>query len=222
MERVKLVVQQRDDTGSRTARRLRKQGLIPGVLYGAGKPGSAIAIVDRALYEAIGTEAGTHAVLDVTFEGQKRTHTVIVKDMQVHKVKNLVTHVDLQEIKLSDPIETTVTVQFEGTPHGVTMGGLLDITEHEVSVSGLPTDIPEHLTFNVEALDVGEHARIGDLEVPEGITILNDADDVLCTILAPKVVVEEAEEEAMEGVEGEAAEPEVVGKAGEGEGTAEE
>ena len=207
MERVTLVVQQRDDTGSRISRRLRKQGLIPGVLYGAGKPGSAIAIVDRALYEAIGTEAGTHAVLDVTFEGQKRTHTVIVKDMQVHKVKNLVTHVDLQEIKLSDPIETTVTVQFEGTPHGVTMGGLLDITEHEVSVSGLPTDIPEHLTFNVEALDVGEHARIGDLEVPEGITILNDADDVLCT---------------MEGVEGEAAEPEVVGKAGEGEGTAEE
>jgi large subunit ribosomal protein L25 len=222
MERVKLVVQQRDDTGSRTARRLRKQGLIPGVLYGAGKPGSAIVVVDRALYEAISTEAGTHAVLDVTFEGQKRTHTVIVKDMQVDKVKNLVTHVDLQEIKLSDPIETTVTVQFEGTPHGVKMGGLLDITEHEVSVSGLPTDIPEHLTFNVEALEVGEHARIGDLEVPEGITILNDADDVLCTILAPKVVVEEAEEEALEGAEGEGAEPEVVGKAGEAEEAAEE
>ena len=215
MERVKLVVQQRDDTGSRTARRLRKQGLIPGVLYGAGKPGSAIVVVDRALYEAISTEAGTHAVLDVTFEGQKRTHTVIVKDMQVDKVKNLVTHVDLQEIKLSDPIETTVTVQFEGTPHGVKMGGLLDITEHEVSVSGLPTDIPEHLTFNVEALEVGEHARIGDLEVPEGITVLNDADDVLCTILAPKVVVEEAEE-AAEG------EPEIVGKAGEGEEAVEE
>jgi len=222
MERVNLVVQQRDDTGSRTARRLRKQGLIPGVLYGAGKPGSAIVVVDRALYEAINTEAGTHAVLDVTFEGQKRTHTVIVKDLQVDKVKNLVTHVDLQEIKLSDPIETTVTVHFEGTPHGVKMGGLLDITEHEVIVSGLPTDIPEHLTFDVEALEVGEHARIGDLQSPEGITILNDADDVLCTILAPKVVVEEAEEEAAEGAEAGEGEPEVVGKAGEGEEAAEE
>lgn len=222
MDRVNLVVQQRDDSGSRTARRLRKQGLIPGVLYGAGKPGSAIAIVDRALYEAINTEAGLHAVLDVTFEGQKRTHTVIVKDLQVDKVKNLVTHVDLQEIKLSDPIETTVTVHFEGTPHGVKMGGLLDITEHEVTVSGLPTDIPEHLTFDVEALEIGEHARIGDLQTPAGITIVNDAEDVLCTILAPKVMAEEAEEEAAEAAEAGEGEPEVVGKAGEAGEAAEE
>jgi large subunit ribosomal protein L25 len=219
MERVKLVVHQRDDTGTRNAKRLRKKGLIPGVLYGSGNPAAAIAVEATVLRAAMSTDAGSHAVLDVSFEGQKKTHVAIVKDVALDKVKHVVTHFDLQEIRLTEPIETTVGLQIEGTPHGVTMGGILDVTEHELTVRGLPTDIPEHLTLNVESLDVGDHARLGDIVAPEGITIIGDPEETVCTVLAPKVVVEEVEEAAAEAVaEGE---PELVGKTEEGEEPAE-
>jgi large subunit ribosomal protein L25 len=208
MERVKLVVHQRDDTGTRNAKRLRRKGMIPGVLYGAGKPAAAIAIEASALRAAMTTDSGSHAVLDVSFEGQKKMHVAIVKDYALDKVKRTITHVDLQEIRLTDPIETTVSLQIEGTPHGVKMGGVLDITEHELTIRGLPTDIPEHLTLNVEALDIGDHARLGDIVVPEGITIVGDPEETVCTVLVPKVE-EEPEEVAVPEAEGE---PEMVGK----------
>jgi large subunit ribosomal protein L25 len=218
MERVKLVVQERDDTGTRNAKRLRRRGLIPGVLYGAGKPATPIAIEASALRAAMTTGSGTHAVLDVSFEGQKKTHVVIVKDFALDKVKRIINHVDLQEIRLTDPIETTVGLQIEGTPHGVKMGGVLDIIAHELTVRGLPTDIPEHITLNVEELEIGSHARIGDIVVPEGITIIADLEETVCTVLVPKIE-EEEEEEGIEPVaEGE---PELVGKTEEGAESAE-
>jgi large subunit ribosomal protein L25 len=217
MERVKLVVKHRDETGSRAVRRLRKQGVIPGVLYGSGKPATAITVEAPLLRAAVTTAAGMHAVLDVVFEGQKRGHTAIVKDLELDKVRHVVTHVDLQEIRLDETIQTTVGIQVEGTPHGVKMGGVLDIVEHEVAIEGLPTDIPEHLTLNIEELDIGDVARIKDIIVPDTIKILDDLDEAVCTVLTPRVVVEEVEEVAEEA----AAEPEVVGKA-EGEEPSEE
>lgn len=209
MDRVTLVVQHRDQIGTRNAKRLRAQGLIPGVLYGAGKPATPLAVEGRELRSAVATEAGMHAVLDVVFAGTKKAHVAIVKDIQLDKVKNIVTHVDLQEIKLTDKIETTVIVQVEGTPHGVMMGGMLDINTHEVTVEGLPTDIPDRLVMQVEALEMGDVAHVSDLQVPGNIRVLDDPDEVICSVLAPKVVAAEVEE-----VEAEAApeEPEIVGK----------
>lgn len=217
MDRVKLVVHHRDDTGTRMAKRLRKKGLIPGVLYGAGKPATMIAVESRDLRAATATAAGMHAVLDVVFEGTKTGHTAIVKDLQLDTMKHTVKHVDLQEIKLTDKIETVVTIHVEGAPQGVKMGGMLEIATHEVTVEGLPTAIPEHLVLNAEAMEIGDVARVRDLVVPEGVVVLADLDDVVCSVLAQKLAEEEGEEEAAEGG---AAEPEIVGK-GEGEAGAE-
>lgn len=215
MERVQLIVQHRDAIGSREVRRLRKTGQIPGVLYGSGKPATAITVAATALRAAVTTTAGLHAVLDVMFEGQKTAHTAILKTIEHDKVKHHITHIDLQEIRLSDPIETSVVLQVEGTPQGVKMGGVLDVTSHEVEVRGLPTDIPEHLTINVEHLDIGGHARLGEIVLPEGITLLGDPDETVCTVVASKVGLEEEEEEAAAAEAAEAAEdaePEVIGK----------
>jgi len=207
METVQLVVQKRDEIGSREVRRLRRVGQIPGVLYGSGKPATAIMVDAKVLRAAVTTEAGMHAVLNVTVEGQKGAHTAIVKTIQHHKVKHHIIHIDLQEISLSDPIETSVALHIEGTPQGVKMGGVLDVTSHEVAIIGLPTDIPEHLTVNVDHLDIGGHARLGDIVLPKGITLVGDLDETVCTVIASKVGLEEEDEEAAE-----AAEPEVVGK----------
>ena len=209
MDRVKLVVHPRDAAGSREARRLRRSGLIPAVLYGSGKAAVSVAVDEHALRAAVGTTAGMHAVLDVVIEGHKTPRVAIVKEVELDKIKHVVTHVDFQEIKLTELIESNVTVTLEGTPVGVSLnGGLLDVVTREVTVSALPTDVPEHITLQVEALDVGDVAHVADLQAPANVTILNDPDDVVCSVLAPRL----AEVAGEEGEEAAAAEPEVVGE----------
>jgi large subunit ribosomal protein L25 len=212
MDNVNIAVQKRDVTGTRASKRMRKAGLIPGVLYGHGKDAVLIAVEPHALREALNTGAGTHAVLNVTFEGQKRGHKAIVKEMTLDSVKNNVIHIDLQEIRLDETIETTVAVHFEGESAGVKAGGMLEEATREVTIRGVVTEIPEHLVMDISHLEIGDTAKVADLQVPEGIEVQDDPDAVLCSVLAPRKAVEG--EEVEEGVEVEtgAAEPELVGK----------
>jgi large subunit ribosomal protein L25 len=212
MDNVSIVVHKRDLTGTRATKRLRASGLIPGVIYGHGKDAVLIAVEPHVLREALHTSAGMHAVLDVTFEGQKRGHKAIVNELTLDRVRNTVIHVDLQEIRLDETIETTVSIRFEGEPKGVKAGGMLDESTREVTVKGLVTAIPEHLVVDVSELDMNETLQVSDLVVPEGIEIMAEADEVLCSVLPPRKVEEEVVEgeEAVEGVA--AAEPEIVGK----------
>jgi large subunit ribosomal protein L25 len=213
MDNVSIVVHKRDLTGTRAAKRLRKSGLIPGVIYGHGNDAVLIAVEPHALREALTTDAGTHAILDVTFEGQKRSHHAIVKDMTLDSVKSTVIHVDLQEIRLDETIETTVAIHFEGEAKGVKAGGMLDESTREVTVKGIVTAIPEHLVVDVSELDMNETLQVSDLVVPEGIEIMAEADEVLCSVLPPRKVEEEEVVEGEEAAEGvAAAEPELVGK----------
>ena len=212
MEKVTLVVQPRDLIGSRNARRLRKSGLIPGVLYGHGKEATAFAVDPHALRPVL-VGGGTHAVLSVTVEGQSKAYNAIIKELELDRVKSTVTHIDLQEIRLDETIETTVAVSFEGEAIGLKSGGMLDESTREVTIKGLVTAIPERLVLDISAMDINDTAKVGDLVVPEGIEVMNDPEEVLCSLLPPRKVEEELEEGA-EGAEGAVAgaEPEVVGK----------
>jgi len=211
MDKVSLVVQPRDTTGSRSARRMRGAGLIPGVLYGHGKHATLIAIDPHDLRLALSGEAGRHAVLDVTIEGHKRAHKAIVKDVQHDAVRAAVTHIDLQEIRLDEVIETTVSVRFEGECKGVKAGGLLEEAIREVTVRGKVTAIPEHLMLDITELALGHTAKVSELQVPEGLEIVDDPDAVLCSVIPPRGAGAEGEEEG--GEEAAQAEPQIVGKA---------
>jgi large subunit ribosomal protein L25 len=212
MDKVNIVVQPRDVTGTRAAKRLRRSGLIPGVLYGHGKDAVLIAIDPHVLRQALSTGAGMHAVLDVTLEGQKRGHKAIVKELELDRVKQHVIHVDLQEIRLDETIESMVTVRFEGEAKGVKMGGILDESVREVTVKGVVTDIPEHIVLDISELELGDTATVADLQLPEGVEVLEDLDEVLCSVLSPRKA-EAALEEIEEAAAAAAPEPEVVGKA---------
>ena len=213
MDKVSIVVQPRAVTGSRAARRLRKAGLIPGVLYGHGKEATVIAVDPHALRAALSTGAGTHAVLEITVEGHKGAHHAIIKEMELDRVKSTLTHLDLQEIRLDETIETTVTVSFEGEAKGVLAGGMLDESTREVAVRGLVTAIPEHLVLDISEMDVNDTAKVGDLVVPEGLEIIDDPEQVLCSVLPPRKVDEEGEEGAGAAAEGASeGEPQIVGK----------
>jgi large subunit ribosomal protein L25 len=217
-ERTKLVVAQREKLGSAESRRMRRQGLVPGVLYGNGEP-VAIAVAERELRRALTGAGGLHAILDVEIDGKAKTHASILKEYQVDPVRGGVTHVDLQEVRLDQPIHASVAVQLVGGEDapGVREGGVLSQPLREVTVEALPLEVPERLEIDVSGMEVGGTLRISDLSAPEGVTLLDDPEAVVATVTAPTRVVEpepELEEgEEIEGVEGE--EP-VEGEAAEG------
>ena len=238
-ERTKLIVAQREGLGSAESRRLRRQGLVPGVLYGGGEP-IAITIEERELRRALTGAGGLHSILDVEIDGKGETHASILKEWQVHPVRGGVTHVDLHEVQLDKPISAAVSVQLLGGDDapGVREGGVLSQPLREVTVEALPLEMPEHIDLDVSGMEIGATLRISDLTAPEGATLLDDPEMVVATVTAPTKVVEpepteeelaamEAEGEGVEGeegAEGEAAEgaapPE--GESSGGEDSAEE
>jgi len=213
-ERVKLEVAERESLGTRESRRLRRQGLIPGVLYGRTKPHS-ISIPERELRRALTGAGGLHAILDVVLEGQKSTHPSILKEFQRDPIRGTVTHVDLQEVRLDQPIHAAVTVSLVGEAPGSKEGGVLQQAQREVNVEALPLEVPEHVDLDVSGLAIGDSLRVADLAPIEGVAYLDDPETVIASVTLPTKVEEpEPEEEELE--EGEEAELE-----GEAEGAAE-
>src|SRR5246127_3525583 len=204
-ERTKLVFAQREGLGWAESPRLRKEGLIPGVLYGNGEPVS-ISIAERELRRALTGAAGLHAILDVEIDGKGKTHASILKEYQVDPVRGGVTHVDLQEVRLDRAITASVSVQLlgGGDAPGVRKGGVLWQPLREVTVEALPLEMPEHIDLDVSGMDIGATLRISDLTAPEGATLLDDPEMVVATVTAPTKVVEpEPTEEELAALEAE-------------------
>src|SRR5213593_864336 len=124
-ERIKLQVRERESRGSADARRLRREGFIPGVLYGNGQKPYAICIPERELRRVLTGPHGLHAILDVVLEGQKTTHASILKDYQQHPLRGEIMHIDLHEVRLDQPIHAAVAVELVGDSPGVREGGVL-------------------------------------------------------------------------------------------------
>ena len=214
--RTKLVVTARETLGSRETRRLRKDGRIPGVLYGGGEP-VAISVAERELRRALTGSAGLHSILDVQIDGRGTTHASILKEYQVDKVRGHITHVDLQEVPLDKAIHAQVSVHLIGGDDapGVREGGVLSQPLREINVEALPLEVPEHLDLDVSHMGIGDTLRMGDVVAPQGVTLLDDPEIVVATITAPtrEVEPEPVEGEAVEGEEG----AEADGEAAEGD-----
>jgi len=220
-ERIKLMVKERESRGSADARRLRKQGFIPGVLYGKGKSSYAIFVPERDLRRVLTGAGGLHAILDVVLEGKNTTHASILKEAyQQDPIRGHISHIDLHEVRLDQPIQASVTVQLIGEPAGVKEGGVLSQVQREINVEALPMEIPEHIDLDVSDMAIGDTRRLADLAPIEGVTYLDDPEEtVLASVGLPAREVEPEPEEPAEGeelAEGEEA-PE---GAAEGEGAA--
>jgi large subunit ribosomal protein L25 len=219
-ERIKLTVKERESRGSADSRRLRKQGFIPGVLYGKGKSSYAICVPERELRRVLTGAGGLHAILDVVLEGQATTHASILKDYQQDPIRGHISHIDLQEVRLDQPIQASVTVQLIGEPAGVKEGGVLSQVQREINVEALPMEIPEHIDLDVTGMAIGDSLRLADLAPVEGVTYLDDPEEtVLASVGLPAREIEPEPEEPEEGeelAEGEEA-PEGAEGAAEGE-----
>jgi len=203
-ERIKLEVKERERLGSRESRRLRRSGFIPGVLYGRGKQPHAIVVRERELRRVLTGTGGLHTILDVTLEGQDASYPSILKDYQQDPMRGKLVHIDLQEVRLDQPIQATVVVELKGGEEapGVKEGGVLSQVAREVTVEALPMEVPEHLELDVSGMAIGDTLRLADLPVHEGVGYLDDPETVLATVTMP-TRVEEPEEVLAEGEEAE-------------------
>src|SRR6266702_5234423 len=172
-ERIRLTVKERESRGSADARRLRQQGFIPGVLYGKGKSSYAFAVPERDLRRVLTGAGGLHAILDVVLEGQNTTHASILKDYQQDPIRGHISHIDLHEVRLDQPIQASVTVQLIGEPAGVKEGGVLSQVQREMNVEALPMEIPEHIDLDVSGMAIGDTLRLADLAPMDGVTYLD-------------------------------------------------
>lgn len=161
--------------------------------------------------------SGMHAILDVVIEGQTTVHPSVLSDLQQDPIRGTVSHIDLREVRLDQPIQASVVVQLVGESVGVKNGGVLSLVTREIHVEALPMEIPEHIDADISLLEVGDALRLEDLPTIERVTFLDDPHEtVIATVSAPRVEVEPEVEEEIEGeeVEGEAVEGE---EAAEGE-----
>jgi large subunit ribosomal protein L25 len=210
-ERIRLDVKERERRGSAESRRLRKQGLVPGVLYGRGKKPHAICVPERELRRALTGSAGLHAILDVVLDGHKSTHASILKDYQRDPLRGGITHVDLQEVRLDQPIQAQVVVELTGDSVGVREGGVLSQVTREVTVEALPMEIPEHLEVDVSAMAIGDTLRLSEVAVPKGVSLVDDPEEIVIATVTMPTRVEVPEEMVAEG------EPQVTEGLAEGE-----
>ena len=204
-ERVKLEVQVRDARGSAEVRRLRKEGLIPGVIYGGGNDPAAISVPERTLRKALTGSGGLHAILDVVVDGAdgNAARPAILKDYQQDVITGRVTHIDLHQVRLDRPIQASVVIQLIGESAGVKEGGVLSQVTREITVEALPMEIPEHIDADVSEMLVGDTLRLADVRPIEGVTFLDDLEGTVLASVSAPTVFEEPEVEVEEGEEGE-------------------
>jgi large subunit ribosomal protein L25 len=198
----------RADTGKGAARSLRRQGKVPGVIYGHDRPAEPVVIDTAALKKMlIGVSAGT-TVFDVVVDGRPAVKALI-REIQRDSVRPAeILHLDLYEVRADEKVTLSVPIHLVGVPDGVrNFGGVLDHVLRELEIEVLPVDIPEHVELDVTALTIGHSLFVRDLKV-EKAEILNEPDTPVCTVVAPRA------EEAPAPVEEVAApaEPELIRK----------
>lgn len=178
---------------------------VPAVLYGFGVEPQALSI-DRHDFELfMAHHAAGSTLVELQIEGQKGTINAMIRDVQRSAVKGGILHVDFLAVSMDKEVHAVLPIHLVNDPAGVKAGGLLNASLHELNVTAKPGDLPEAIELDVEALEVGESLHVSDVTAPAGVTIIDDPDLIVASVVPPRGP--EAEEAALE----EGAEPEVVG-----------
>ena len=187
MEMQELTIKRREATGKGVARRLRRAGEVPAILYGGARP-EAVTVDPKAVLKMIHGHEGTTQLLTLTIEGEQSGagRMAIIRDLQFDPVSERLLHVDLQEVAADRAITVRVAVRPVGEPVGVRdQKGILNIVMHELEVSCLPTNIPQRIEADVSALLIGNVLTVAQLVAPAGVRILNRPDQAVATVVPP-------------------------------------
>lgn len=205
----KLIVSSRELKGSSNARRMRRAGQVPGVIYGAGEEARAISVPAHEFEQILHHHSGEQMMIEIEIDG--KTTSVLLKDVQHEPLSGSVVHVDLQEVSMTKKLKVPVAVELVGEAEGVKAGGVLEHSLHTVEVECLPADILEKLEADVSSMEIGDMLHVKDIAIDSSkYTILTEGDIAIATVLAPRVATEGADGE-------ESSEPEVIGEKKEAE-----
>jgi large subunit ribosomal protein L25 len=198
-----LKAETRTALGSAEARRMRRAGTVPAVVYGRESDATSVAVNGRELYAALHTEAGLNAVITLDLDGTEIT--TLAREVQRHPLRGDITHLDFIRISLTETVAAEVGIDFEGVPLGVKDdGGIVETIRNTVNLEALPTAIPSSIALDISELTIGDVLRVSDLPAIEGVEYTDDPEAGLVTVSVPAAVIsEEVEEELLEGEEGE-------------------
>jgi len=214
MKRISMTVTKREATEKRHGRAMRRQGLIPAVVYGAEGPNVPVTVEEKDFRASL--RAGSaNAILELAVEGDGEETLAIIKEIQYDALGDEIHHVDFLRVTAGKPIQVTIPITATGHSEGEKEGGVVEYLTREIRIECLPHDIPENVTYDLSGLELDESMHLKDVAPPTGVTFLDPADTALVVVKAPRMARADiiAEEEAAaaaaaeaEGEEGEAAE----------------
>jgi large subunit ribosomal protein L25 len=212
MDTVEITIHPRSDTGKSAARRLRRAGQVPGILYGPKRTVALVAIDALQVERRLAHLEGSHLIRLVSAEradSEPGERMVLVREMQRHPVTGTVLHADFYEVDLTERLAVSVPLHFVGKAAGVVAGGILQPILREIEVECLPTEIPEFIEVDVSALGIHDAVHLAELRLPEGVQATGEATQTLVAVLPPTVEAQPTEgaEVAVEPAAGEAAAP---------------
>ncbi len=202
---VSLKAEPRTAKGKERVRKLRKEGRVPAVLYGHGFEPQMLSLDGHEFTSLLRRRGGLHGLLDLRVEGDPGgEHTVVIKEVQRHPIKDIILHVDFQKVKETERIHAEVPLRYVGEPAGVKVGGLLQHFLYEVKVEALPRDLPESIEVDISGLKLGQTLKIADLPQLPGVHYVNSPDENVVMVIARRVkthLIEAEEGEAEETAE---------------------
>ena len=210
MDQIELNAKLRNEKGKNVANRIRAKNEVPGILYGSKKEPVPIILSAKKVQKIISTKAGENALISLKIEGSDN-QTAMIKEIQSHPVSGKLLHVDLYRISLTGEISIDVPIKITGESPGVKLGGTIEHHLREVKVKCLPMSIPESITLDISALNIGDSVHVKDLKVSGDVKITDNPEEVVLTVSIAKV-----EEVAPAGAAAATAEaptgPEVIGE----------
>ena len=212
-----LTAESRAIVGSRPAGRLRREGKVPAVMYGLDTDTTNLTVPGRELTHILAGESGANTLITLKVDGEE--HLALARQIQRHPTRGDVLHVDFIRVRRDVAVAAEVPVHLIGEPEGVRDGGVLEQLVFTLSIEAKPEDIPPGVEADVSALSIGDQLRIADLPLPPGISVQQEADELVVQVVMPRVVEEPEPEEGEEGEEVEGEAPE--GEEGEGAPAAE-
>jgi large subunit ribosomal protein L25 len=217
MATVSLSANPREASGKGGARQLRMNGQIPAVIYGHAREAQALTLNARDLDKMLEHIQAESTVIEVSVGG--KTSKTLIREIQRHPFKRQILHVDFQELVAGEKVIVSIPITLTGVAEGVRLGGgVLDQTLRELEIEVDPSNIPDHIEFDVTNMVIGDSVHVSDLKLPEGVEVQDDPETSVAVLAAPRAVIEEtaaAPEAAAEGAV--AAEPEVIGRGKEDE-----
>ena len=185
MKQVTLSAIKREKTGKEISKKLRKQGLIPAIVYGPRFQPLPIAVKFNELESILIKHKGETLLFNLELsDGEPSKIQAILKDYQTHPITDKIIHIDFLAIHEEETITLDIPLEFLGKPVGISKGGILEILLHELTIECLPSNIPDKIYVDINNLDVGDVLHVKDIKVPEGVKVINDPEETVLTIVA--------------------------------------